>query len=250
MDIDRAMLAACHEGNAPPTLRLYGWSAPTLTVGYSQRSWEGIDREKCRELNIPVVLRPTGGRALLHHSEMTYSIVSPIPHASFPCGLMESHKTISGALLMSLAEMGMKGAKLAPTRPPLFDRKTSSPACFASRNHCEIVIDNKKLIGSAQRRTNKAFLQHGSVLIDCDLKSLNSLFEFNSSEDRTRNLEALIQRTTTLNELLEREVAFEEVMEAFKKGFQKFFVGQWQSGQISSYEKSTQKEQDIPVPGH
>ena len=105
----------------------------------------------------------------------------------------------------------MKGAKLAPTRPPRFDRKTSSPACFASRNHCEIVIDNKKLIGSAQRRTNKAFLQHGSVLIDCDLKSLNSLFEFNSSEDRTRNLEALIQRTTTcylslLNKLLKKPI--------------------------------------------
>ena len=127
MDIDRAMLAACHEGKAPPTLRLYGWSAPTLTVGYSQRSWEGIDREKCRELNIPVVLRPTGGRALLHHSEMTYSIVSPIPHASFPCGLMESHKTISGALLMSLAEMGMKGAKLAPTRP---QNQFASLFCF------------------------------------------------------------------------------------------------------------------------
>jgi lipoyl(octanoyl) transferase len=234
MATDRAILTACGEGKAPPTLRLYGWQQPTVTTGYSQNSVRDLDMNRCRSLGIPVVSRPTGGRALLHDKELTYSLVAPIPHAQFPSNLRDAFQMVSEALLLALGEMGIQDAAMANTRRvPMNGR---SPSCFSSLNHCEITVNNKKLIGSAQRRKSGSFLQHGSLWMDCDRELMNSLFRFDLPQTREANLKILERNTITLKQLFGREVRFEEVAQAFQKGFQSAFPVKWERGELSVYE--------------
>ncbi len=225
---DRALLAACGEGPAPVTLRLYGWARPTVTTGYAL-SPRDVDRDACEALGIPVVARPTGGRSLLHHRELTYSVTGPIPHPCFPARLLGTFQVISEAILHTLALLGVPDARVALPVKGL-DRspqggKTAS--CFSSLNHYEIAVDGKKLVGSAQRRTQRAFLQHGSVWIDCDRALVNSLLRFDSETERALHLDLLQRSTVTLNEIRGDNVEFAEVARAFKDGFAEAFGVRW-----------------------
>ena len=128
---DRAILIACNEGEAPATLRLYGWQQPTLSIGYSQDVSKDINLESCEQNRIPVIRRFTGGRALLHQYELTYSVVAPIPHKAFPGSLRGAFEKISQAILESLKLMKIEGVKVAGKK----DRETGFepkrfPACF------------------------------------------------------------------------------------------------------------------------
>ncbi len=234
MATDRAILTACGEGKAQPTLRLYGWTEPTLTVGYAQNSDRDVDLTRCLALGIPVVQRPTGGRALLHDRELTYSLVAPIPHPKFPANLRDAFRTVSEALVLSLAKLGVQNAEM--TKPERASIKERSPSCFSTLNHHEITVNNKKLIGSAQRRTSHSFLQQGSLWIDCDRERMNSLFQFDTLEGRENNLEILRHSTVSLNELFAGKVGYEEAAQAFQMGFQNTFPVQWQHGNLSPYE--------------
>ena len=234
MATDRAILTACGEGKAPPTLRLYGWAEPTLTVGYAQNSDRDVDMTRCLALGIPVVQRPTGGRALLHDKELTYSLVAPIPHPRFPANLRDSFCVVSKALILSLSELGICDAKM--TKPERALANGRSPSCFSTLNHHEITVKNKKLIGSAQRRTSRSFLQQGSLWIDCDRDRMNSLFQFDTLKSQEANLEILRHATVSLNQLCKREVEYHEVALAFQIGFQNTFPISWRCGKLSPYE--------------
>ena len=155
---DKAILIACSEGKAPATLRIYGWKRPTLSIGYSQDISKYIDLESCKKNNIPVVRRFTGGRALLHQYELTYSVIAPIPHKVFPGSLRGAFEKISQAILESLKIGGIEGAEIAGKKNSISGSESRrSPACFSIANHCEITVEGKKLIGSAQRRLRSAF---------------------------------------------------------------------------------------------
>jgi lipoate-protein ligase A len=234
MATDRAILTACGEGKAPPTLRLYGWTEPTLTVGYAQNSDRDVDLARCRALGIPVVQRPTGGRALLHDKELTYSLVAPIPHPRFSPNLREAFCAVSEALLLSLNRLGIRDAEM--TKPERTSSNGRSPSCFSTLNHYEITVKNKKLIGSAQRRTSRSFLQQGSLWIDCDRELMNSLFKFDTLKTRETNLEILRHSTISLNQLCQREVGYKEAAQAFQMGFQNTFPEKWECGKLSPYE--------------
>ena len=234
MAIDRAILTACGEGKAPPTLRLYGWKEPTLTLGYAQNSCRDVDLNRCRALGVSPVQRPTGGRALLHDKELTYSLVIPIPHPRFPSNLREAFGIVSKALLLSLNHLGIRDAEIA--KPGRASSNRGLPSCFSSLGHHEISVNKKKLIGSAQRRTSRAFLQQGAIWLDCDRELMNSLFHFDGPEARVNHLEILQQNTTSLNQLCGRKVGFEEVAQAFKTGFQSIFPEKWENGKLSLYE--------------
>lgn len=234
MATDRALLAACGEGKAPPTLRLYSWKEPTLTIGYSQNSRRDLDVNRCRSLGIPIVQRPTGGKALLHGKELTYSLVAPIPHPRFPSNLRAAFQAVSEALLISLDGLGVRNAAVAGTRGiPVNGRR---PSCFSSLNHCEIAVNNKKLIGSAQRRESRSFLQQGSLLMDCDHALMNSLFRFDGPRNREGHLKILENSTVSLSQLRGREVRFEEAARAFCSGFQHAFPARWQRENLNSHE--------------
>jgi len=238
MAVDRAILIACETGRVPPTLRLYGWDRPTLSVGYAQDLSKEIETGRCRELNIPVVRRPTGGRALLHYQEVTYSFIAPIPHPEFPSSLLGTYRKIAQALLAGLRHVDVQNAALAPVRGrSRAGDSFRSPSCLASLNHGEIEVQGAKLIGSAQRRTNRAFLQHGSILIRCDRTLMHSLLKFSHASSRFNSVEALKQKVTTLSECLGREISFKEVAQAMLEGFRQTFQGEWVCGHLTPFER-------------
>jgi lipoate-protein ligase A len=238
MAVDRAILVACEAGKVPPTLRLYGWGRPTLSVGYAQDLSKEIETGRCRELNIPVVRRPTGGRALLHYQEVTYSLIAPIPHPEFPSSLLGTYRKIAQALLVGLRQVGVRDAALAPVRRHSRTGDSfRSPSCLASLNHGEIEVHGAKLVGSAQRRTNRAFLQHGSILIRCDRTLMHSLLKFSHANSRSNSFETLKQKVTTLSECLGREISFKEVAQAMLEGFRQTFQGEWVCGHLTPFEQ-------------
>ncbi|MCZ6512612.1 MAG: lipoate--protein ligase family protein [Nitrospinae bacterium] len=226
MAADSALLADCEQGLIPPTVRFYGWSEPAITLGYSQKAEAELDHDRCRELAIPVVRRPTGGRALLHYNELTYAVVAPVTRAPFNRGLKATFEAISEALLSGLKGLGVRGDLNTRRQRPASEFKRS-PACFASLNHCEITVDGKKLVGSAQKRTSKAFLQHGSVIIESDHELFTSLLQFDGEQQRSETRHRLMEATTSLNRVCGRALTLEEVYAALQEGFQKALGGVW-----------------------
>lgn len=222
MAIDGALLADCEQGQIPPTVRLYGWSEPAVTIGYSQNAEQELDIERCRELGISIVRRPTGGRALLHHRELTYAVVAPVSLAPFDRGLKATFGAVSEALLTGLQGLGIQG-DINPSKQR--SGPVRSPACFASLNHCEITVDGKKLVGSAQKRTSKAFLQHGSLIIEADHELFTSLLKFENESERLATQQRLTHSTTALNQVCDRKFSFEEIRTALQEGFRKALGG-------------------------
>jgi lipoate-protein ligase A len=150
--------------------RVYAWSRPTISLGRNQTATGLYDLERIRAHDLDVVRRPTGGRAILHHREITYSVTSPADDAS---GLGESYKNINLFLLDALARLGVNAAIAAPTRksaPP-----SSMSPCFNEPSAGELTLHGRKLAGSAQWRADGALLQHGSILIADDQSILSRL---------------------------------------------------------------------------
>ncbi len=168
MALDEAMLGAA--GASGETLvRLYQWDRPTVSFGRNQRCTGIYSDERCAALGVPAVRRLTGGRALLHAREVTYAVAAPITAAP---SLRGGYDAINAVLLSALRSLGVP-ASLAVPAPP-----TVSPGlapCFETPSSGEIVVGANKLIGSAQHRGARAFMQHGSILLHDDQDRLREL---------------------------------------------------------------------------
>jgi lipoate-protein ligase A len=163
MAVDEAIAHAVRRGGSPPTLRFYAWAVPSISIGYFQRVEEAVDLPRCREASIPLVRRLTGGKAVLHHREITYSVSAGVSLPGFRT-IQETYLTLSRAIVFGIRALGIPAEILsAPPQPA-----SSSPYCFAAASRHEIVVSGKKLIGSAQRRWREGFLQHGSILLSLD----------------------------------------------------------------------------------
>lgn len=147
---------------------IYSWSRPTLSFGRNQPARGLYDLEKIRAAGIDVVRRPTGGRAILHHREVTYSVTAPIDGTT----LHDTYAQINRILQAGLATLGVlveaaagaERAEVPSVRP-----------CFETPSRGELIVDGAKLVGSAQWREDGALLQHGSILVDDDQSSLLDL---------------------------------------------------------------------------
>jgi len=162
--LDEAIFQSVRAGTSPPTLRLYRWSSPTLSIGYAQDRDRDVDRDACRERGIAVIRRVTGGRAVLHDAEVTYSVLAPEGLPGFGTGLEEAYRRIAAGLVAGLRLLGIRAAAPSPG-PRGSSRGPRQAACFAAAARHEIAVGGRKLIGSAQRREGGAFLQHGSILM-------------------------------------------------------------------------------------
>jgi lipoate-protein ligase A len=164
---DRALLETAAAG-AEPVLRLFTFVPPGITLGHSQDPARELDLDRCRAAGLGWAMRPTGGRAIYHDEEWTYSLAAELADPSWGGGLEAAYGKVSGLLVASLTRLGVP-AMLAPgaTRGDLAPRAVGGAAapCFASTARHEIVIDGRKLVGSAQRRTSRALLQQGSLLL-------------------------------------------------------------------------------------
>lgn len=142
-------------------LRFYQWSEPTLSLGFSQKSPKGCDLEFLKERGIPVIRRDTGGQAVLHDRELTYSIAAP--GGLFSPSVIQTYKRISAPLVGALHRIGLDAAM---EEQPRARKQTSN--CFLEISNFEVAVKRKKLVGSAQVRRGPRFLQHGSILLDID----------------------------------------------------------------------------------
>jgi len=213
--LDEAIFRLVREGKSPPTVRFYAWSPAAVSVGYFQRWERQIDPDACRRQGIDVYRRITGGRAVLHRDEITYSVACADAGELFGEGLQASYRTVASALAESLRLLGVE-AELAP--PPSGKdarRAAGHPSCFAASSGHEISAGGRKLAGSAQKREGDDFLQHGSILGSRHDDEFRSLLR--SSADSSGSDFGM----TSLEELLGRRPAWPELAAALAEGFRK-----------------------------
>lgn len=168
MGVDEAILLAHAAGKVPPTLRFYRWNPPAVSLGYFQDYLTEVDAAACRRLGVDIVRRTTGGRAVLHDKEVTYSVI--VSMDQLPGTVAETYLRLAGGLVLGLRDLGVD-AVLAPERgAPGGTGDAGSPggACFEVPSSYEIVAGGKKVVGSAQVRRQGAILQHGSILLELD----------------------------------------------------------------------------------
>jgi lipoate-protein ligase A len=164
---DVAMMEAVSRGESLPTLRLYGWDPPCLSLGRHQEM-DAADLEFCRRQGIDVVRRPTGGRALLHHLELTYAVVAPLGREPLPRGLQDAYRSICGALVQAMRALGVEAELTGGDVNLQLPGPRSTVPCFEAPAGGEVVVGGRKLIGSAMRAHGSAILQHGAILLDWD----------------------------------------------------------------------------------
>lgn len=169
MAVDEAVLLAVEAGKSPPTLRFYRWMPPAVSLGFGQALARSVDEDLLAEKGIDLVRRPTGGKAVLHDDEVTYSLAAR--HDGFPAGsdLLDTYRTLAEAFASGLGRLGIE-ASLVPRKRGSLRSKT--PVCFEVPASYELVVESRKVLGSAQRRTRQAFLQHGSLPLRLDLPLL------------------------------------------------------------------------------
>lgn len=207
---DEALLAAAAEPEALPTLRFYTWSPPAVSLGHFQPA-DAIDLEYARHRGWDVVRRATGGRAVLHQHELTYSVTLPAGVVD-GAGVRTSYTVLVGALNAGLDRLLRE--KIGPGREaaPSCDARTNRAAnCFALASECDTVVPDGKLVGSAQVRRGGALLQHGSILLDAEPEAWSALF-------------GTPGRLVTLRQLLGRTVSADEVSEAILQGFSTYGI--------------------------
>jgi lipoate-protein ligase A len=210
MAVDEYLFTRAREGTQT-FLRFYRWERPTASLGYGQDAARAADLGFCRANGIDVVRRMTGGKVVLHHKELTYSLASSDTE-TFTSTLRDSFQLISLALIKGLALMGLS-ARLAPASPPAYVR--GMMPCFAFPARDEVEIGGRKIIGSAQKRTGASFIQHGSVPLEKDEALLKAVAR-SDAEDAGVNM-------TSLSEALGRPVTFDWAASRFSLGVSEFF---------------------------
>jgi len=212
---DRSLLAWIEGSSNPVTLlRFYRWSVPTVSLGRNQAPHESVCAEFCRCAGIPIVERPTGGRAVLHDLEVTYSLVSN----DFSCfperSLRNTYHRIATALKAGLERLGVQ-ANLADAGRGARSVSRDTRPCFATTSRSEILCRNRKLAGSAQRRLRRSFLQHGSIPLHVDYAKMAAALGVSPRLLR----DSLI----SISEAAGRSVPFEEAARALRLGFETTF---------------------------
>ena len=209
MASDEAILRAVASGQAPPTLRLFAWDPPCLSLGRNQSASE-IDRLQLAHNGYDLVRRPTGGQAILHTDELTYSASIPKDDPRVSDSVLETCQQLSQGLLAALQVLGVQGAVARLHQP---GKKSSGPVCFETVADHEIAVDGQKLIGSAQMRVKGAVLQHGTLPLSGDIARICALLASPVDHEKVRS------RATTLERVLSRKVEWEEAAEAIVRGF-------------------------------
>ena len=233
MAIDEALLESVIAGGVP-VVRFYTWQPATLSLGTNQPLGE-IDRAACEARGFGLVRRLTGGRAVLHQHELTYSVIARENDRRVSGGVVESYRKISAALVDGLEALGAS-VSLAPPDKALLramsarravtldesggTAEDSGAVCFDAASAYELTAGGKKLVGSAQARRGGALLQHGSILLDIGWDSWVSVFAYASEAGKRRAYTKLPERMTSLRHELGRIVTPEEALLALVPAFE------------------------------
>ena len=229
MALDETILEHACAGEAPPTLRLYDWQPPCLSLGYAQPAAD-VDRGRLAVLGWDLVRRPTGGRAILHTDEVTYAIIAPAWHPDLRGGVLESYRRLSGGLVAALGQLGI--AVDAPQVEPLAAGDRSNPVCFEAPSAYEITVSGYKLIGSAQVRRRGGILQHGTLPLRGDLGRICLALRYPDDVARTQAQARVLGRAATLERLLGHRVSWDQAAGALQLGFHEALGWEFEMGEL------------------
>lgn len=230
MAIDEALLHWHKKGDLPPVLRFYGWKKPSLTVGYFQNVTKTIDFSGVSKHNCDFVRRLTGGSAVLHDQELTYSIIVDETNPKIPKTIQEAYYVLSQGILEGYKNLGIE-AYFALSN---LENRNRSSVCFETPALYEMIVDGKKIAGNAQTRKYGVLLQHGSIPIQFDIHMLFDLFSYPSKRVRKRQMEQFIKKAVSINDITKEEHTYNSVSEAFLHGFQKGLHIEVESFQLSA----------------
>ena len=221
MALDEALLELHSRGEIGPVLRFYEWEPATLSIGYFQRIEKDIDMEKVKELGLGFVRRPTGGRGVLHEHELTYSVIVSEAYEGMPETVTEAYRVISGGLLEGFRNLGLQAEFSIPDKDITEQlRSPKSGVCFDAPSWYELVVEGKKVAGSAQTRQKGVILQHCAILMSLDVDKLTSIFTYSSPALKERVRRTLPDRAIAIDRLTDRDISVNECKEAFSKGFE------------------------------
>lgn len=235
MAVDEAILDSVAARHALPTLRLYGWSPACLSLGYGQ-SESDVDFDRLNLFGWDVVRRPTGGKAILHVDELTYSLALPSGVGGHPVaagGIIESYLRISRALVAALEGLGLR---------PQSERqqdgiKADGAVCFEVPSHYEITAGGRKLIGSAQTRRKDGLLQHGTLPLYGDIARICDGLAYPDETARDHAKTTVRSRAITLADALGRPVDWDTAADALAWGFETAFGVSFEIGDLTEEEE-------------
>jgi len=248
MAVDEAILETAGRGASLPTLRLYDWAPACLSLGYAQ-SYKDVDETLLKAHGWDVVRRATGGRAILHVDELTYSVTAP-PHEPRVLGsVLESYSRLAGALVSAVLALGLPVEMETNAASPA---SAKGPVCFEVPSAYEIVVAGKKLIGSAQARKKEGVLQHGTFPLCGDLTRITQVLVFPTEQERFAAAQKLLARATTAESVCGRIIPWETAAQAFVNAFETVLDLKLEPGELTPAEKERaeellQKKYDHPV---
>jgi lipoate-protein ligase A len=236
MAVDAAILENVVEGKSPPTLRFYDWDPACLSLGFAQ-NFADVDEDLRAMRGWDVVRRPTGGRAILHTDELTYSVIGPSDEPRLVGGVLESYKRLSEGLMHSLKLLGLP-VEQHPMHQNNGFGDLDNPVCFEVPSDYEITLHGKKIIGSAQARRKGGVLQHGSLPLYGDIARITEILRYPSEDRRQGAAERVRVRAATVEEGLGRRVSFAEAQDAFIRGFGEALNIEFEEGELASDEQA------------
>lgn len=245
MALDEAIMEAVGSGEALPTLRLYQWQPPCLSLGKRQ-PLNGVDLERCWRDGVDVVRRATGGWAILHTDELTYSISALPTDPRAEGAILDAYRKLSAGLVAGLHRLGVPAA-MNPVDP--LGVHNTSAACFEVPSAYEVTVGDQKLIGSAQTRPRGHVLQHGSLPLTGDIARVVDYLWFQTEDDRAALAAHLRERATTLSAILARGIGFDEAAQAIAQGFAEalaldFEPGDFTPAELAAAERIAQEKRD------
>ena len=223
MAMDEALLNFVSRGEIDPVIRFYTWNPATLSIGYFQRLQKEIDIDKVKEKGYGLVRRQTGGRGVLHDKELTYSVIVPESHPNMPSTVTEAYKIISQGLLEGFKNLGFETYFAIPRSKEERDKlkQPRSSVCFDAPSWYELVVEGRKIAGSAQTRQKGVILQHGSILQDIDIDDLFDMFIFKNERLKSKMKENFVQKAVAINDISNQHITLNEMENAFESGFKK-----------------------------
>lgn len=231
MAVDEALLRAAGAGEAPPTLRLYDWQPPTLSLGFGQ-PLRDVDEGRLAGHGWGLVRRLTGGRAILHIDELTYSITLPLGHPLARGSVVESYRRISAALGEAARAVGaLAQAERAA------ERGAGSAVCFETPSHYELTVNGRKLAGSAQARRFDGMLQHGALPLSGDVGRIVDALAFADDATRAAARSRVAARTMTLSAAAGRHISRDEAAAALAEAVTTVFGVRLERGELTAAER-------------
>jgi lipoate-protein ligase A len=217
MAIDEAIAYARIRDETPNTIRLYRWNPSAVSIGYFQSIEKEVNLDVCKEQGVDVIRRITGGGAVFHdyNGEITYSLVAPNDDPKIPADIMESYRLICGAIVKGLVTIGVESE-------------------FKPIN--DIIAGGRKISGNAQTRRHGVVLQHGTVLVDSDIRKMFQVLRISDAKISDKMIEAVEDRVTNIRRYLDRDVSFDEMRAALITGFEETFNVELVAGELTDYE--------------